>query len=159
VVALLESLPGRYVADRAVGEFGDHGLFERRALFDREAEFDEDFAGEADPGEVRAEGDHLDFDGERLPGASRDVGRLERLHLVEELGGWLGAGFHLRDALLRRLDVRRRHRGEREVDRLAAHPQRTVRYRLELLERAEDLGGEPGADPGGLARPFLRPLV
>ena len=73
------------VADAAVGEFGDQSLFEGREFFDGEAEFDKDFAGQADPGEVVANADDLDFDFERFAFASGDVEDLvsfDELHEV-----------------------------------------------------------------------------
>ena len=43
------------VADRAVGEFGDHRLLEWRTALHLHPELDEDFARQADPGEVIAQ--------------------------------------------------------------------------------------------------------
>src|SRR5258706_1700433 len=59
VVALLEGFFGGDVADGAVGEFGDDREPEGGGFFDSQSQLDENFAGEADPGDVVAQGGHL----------------------------------------------------------------------------------------------------
>ena len=59
----------------------------------------EDLARQADPRQVVAQRDHLHLDRQRLAEPGGHVGRLERLHLVEELRGRLRPRPHLRDHL------------------------------------------------------------
>src|SRR2546423_7719767 len=89
VVALLEGFFGGDVADGAVGELGDDGAAEGGGFFDGQTQLDEDFAGEADPGDIVAEGDHLHID---LPGfsiAGGDVDDFEGVDAIEECRGVL----------------------------------------------------------------------
>ena len=90
VVALVEGGVVGEVGDGPVGQFGDDGQGKRRGVLDGRAQLGEDFAGQSDPGDLVAEGDHLHFGVERLAGAGGGVERFEREDGIEELDGLAG---------------------------------------------------------------------
>src|SRR5690349_8484145 len=75
------------VADGAIGQLGDDRVLEGRRFLYGQAQLDEDLAGQRDPGQLVAEGNHLYLDLQRLALAGGDVEHLVRVYALQELGG------------------------------------------------------------------------